>query len=92
MAIKVTRDMLQREYSWKMVDGDDPRAIRIDAHLFNRREGYEVVPMIQKIVDHFGYEDEADVHRIEAVIADDLPGNVRGRDNVIDWLIHHLEV
>ncbi len=90
MAIKVTRQMLQRKYSWKATGGDDPAAIRIDAKLFNRHEGYEVVPMIQKVVNHLDYENEADVHRIEAAIGDGLPGNVRGRKNVLEWLIEHL--
>lgn len=43
MPIKVKKDMLQREYSWEAVGGDDPRAIQVDATLFNRRNGYEVL-------------------------------------------------
>lgn len=46
--------------------------------------------MIQKVVNHFVYEDEADVHRVEKAINKDLPGNVRGWENVFNWLLEHL--
>ncbi len=90
MAIKVTRTMLQGAYAWEAVGGDDPSARKIDATLFNRREGYEVVPMIQKVADHFDYGSEDDVRRVEEVIHDELPGNVRGRKNVYEWLVSRL--
>jgi hypothetical protein len=88
MAILVTQGMLQQTYSWKATGGDNPNAIRIDARLFNRHEGYEVVPMIQKVVNHLGAESEADVQRIEALIGE-LPDNVRGRKKVFAWLVQH---
>ena len=48
MPIEVKKEMLQRKYSWKVGEGDDPYR-QIDATLFNRHEGYEVVYMIQKV-------------------------------------------
>lgn len=90
MAIQVTKDMLQQTYSWKAAGGDDPNAIRVDARLFNRHEGYEVVPMIQKVVNHFGFDSQAEVQRIETLIGGELPGNVRGRKKVFDWLVGRL--
>lgn len=90
MAIEVKRGMLRGVYSWDAVGGDDPRAIRIDATLFNRREGYEVIPMIQKVVNHFGFETEADVQRVEKLIAEELPVVVRDQKTVLEWLIDRL--
>ena len=90
MAIQVTKSMLIGTYSWQAVDVDHPEAIKFDAHLFNRHEGYEVIPMIQKVVDHFDFETEADVQRVEKVIMEELPGNVRGQKNVLAWLIEYL--
>ncbi len=46
--------------------------------------------MIQKVVNHFDYGSESDVHKVEEAIRTDLPGNVRGRNNVFDWLVDHL--
>ena len=90
MAIEVTKDMLQQTYSWKATGGDNPNAIRIDARLFNRHEGYEVIPMIQKVVNHFDFSSKADVQQVEKLIGSELPGNVRGRKKVFDWLVGRL--
>ena len=90
MAIKVTKSMLKRKYSWKAVDGDDPTKTDVDSRLLNRKEGYEVILMIQKVVDHFNYEEESDVHKIEDAIATSLPGNVRGQKKVFAWLVMHF--
>ena len=90
MAIRVKRNMLQYEYSWQATDGSDPMKVKIDARILNRNEGYEVIPIIQKVIDHFGYSDEADVLKIEALIKEELPGNIRGRDRVFDWLVERL--
>jgi hypothetical protein len=48
------------------------------------------MPMIQKVVNHFGYETEEDVKRVEMAIRTALPGNVRSRKNVFNWLTEHL--
>jgi uncharacterized membrane protein/predicted flap endonuclease-1-like 5' DNA nuclease len=90
--ITVTKDMLNvNAYSWTAKEGDDPRKIQMDAVMFNRKEGYEVIPMIQKVVNTFGYESVDDVKRIEEIIATELPGNVRSRKNVFNWLVEYIE-
>ncbi len=91
MAIQVKRAMLNVEkYQWKAGDGDSKTSVAHDRIMFSRRQGYEVIPMVQKVVNHFGYETEADVKRIEEAIRTALPGNVRSRKNVFNWLVAHL--
>ena len=41
MAITVEKKMLSGNYAWKAVGGDDPSKTKMDAKLFNRKEGYE---------------------------------------------------
>ena len=66
VAIKVLKEMLEVEaYSWQAAGGDDPVKRRADAILFNRKEGYEVRLMIQKICNTFGFATEGDVERVE---------------------------
>ncbi|MFN2136611.1 MAG: DUF4332 domain-containing protein [Candidatus Promineifilaceae bacterium] len=92
VAIKVIKDMLNvDEYEWRAQKGDDPTKTKADAIMFNRKEGYEVVLMIQKICNSFGFETEEDVKRVEAVIANELPGNVRSQKNVYNWLVDYFE-
>jgi predicted flap endonuclease-1-like 5' DNA nuclease/uncharacterized membrane protein len=91
-AIKVEKEMLNVDaYSWHAIEGDNPHKIMMDAVMFNRKEGYEVIPMIQKVVNTFGYETVDDVKRVESIIATELPGNVRSRKNVYNWLINTIE-
>ena len=92
VAIKVTKDMLDADaYSWHAKKGDDPKKIKADAIMFNRKEGYEVILMIQKMCNRFGFETVDDVKRVEAVIAKELPGNVRSQQNVYNWLVDYFE-
>ena len=90
--LKVRKDMLNADvYSWHAAEKDDPHKIKQDAVMFNRKEGYEVIPMIQKVADALGFETVDDVKRIEAAIANELPGNVRSRENVYNWLVKYFE-
>jgi uncharacterized membrane protein/predicted flap endonuclease-1-like 5' DNA nuclease len=92
VAIKVLKEMLDEEaYSWTAREGDDPKKRRADALMFNRKEGYEVRLMIQKICNTFGFTTEEDVKRVEAAIANELPGNVRSQENVYNWLVDYFE-
>jgi hypothetical protein len=91
MAIKVTKGMLKRSgYRWQASEGDNARLVKHDAIMFNRREGYEVVRMIQRMCDHFDYTSEEDVQRVETAIKTALPGNVRSQKNVQAWLKEYL--
>lgn len=91
MAIQVKRDMLDiKKYVWQASKGDNPTDRSHDRIMFSRREGYEVIPMIQKVVNHFGYETAEDVKRVELAIRTALPGNVRSRKNVFNWLTTYL--
>jgi predicted flap endonuclease-1-like 5' DNA nuclease len=92
VAIKVHKDMLNADaYSWHASGGDDPKKVRADAVMFNRKEGYEVQLMIQKVANTFGYETVEDVKRVENIIATELPGNVRSRENVYNWLVDYID-
>jgi len=92
VAIKVLKEMLNVDaYSWQAMKGDDPTKRRADAIMFNRKEGYEVRLMIQKICNTFGFTSEEDVKRVEEVIANELPGNVRSQENVYNWLVNYFE-
>jgi hypothetical protein len=91
MAIQVKRSMINsKKYKWASGPGDDSKKVSHDRIMFSRYQGYEVIPMIQKVVNHFGYESEEDVKRVEAAINNDLPSHVRSQKNVLNWLINHL--
>ena len=60
------------------------------AIMFNRKEGYEVRLMIQKVCNTFGFATVEDVKKVESVIANELPGSVRSRENVYNWLVDYF--
>ena len=91
MGIQVKKSLLSgTNYEWQASKGDDPTKRVQDAKFFNRKEGYEVIPMIQKIVNHFEYQTPEDVQKVEEIIANELPGSVRGQQNVREWLIDYI--
>ena len=55
--------------------------------LLNREEEYEVIPMLNKVLDELGTLKVSALHKLEDMIENDLPGNVRSRENVFDWLV-----
>jgi hypothetical protein len=91
VAIQVKRSMINsKQYKWTSGDKDDSSNVVHDRIMFSRYQGYEVIPMIQKVVNHFGYESEEDVKRVESAINNDLPSNIRSQKNVLNWLVNHL--
>lgn len=42
-------------------------------------------------MDHFNTESWVALHKLENMIKDDLPGDIRKRGDVFDWLIQHFE-
>ncbi|MDQ1351568.1 MAG: hypothetical protein QG657_1872 [Acidobacteriota bacterium] len=88
-SIEVKPSMLQNNYNSRATNGDDPKKRWIDRIFFNREEDYEVIPMIQRVVNYFKYTTEEDVRKVEYAISK-KPGNIRGQENVFNWLKDYL--
>jgi hypothetical protein len=89
---KITRADLQfNDYSWTAVTGDDPTKRVDDADRFSRKEGYEVIDLLNSQQGKDG-EDllVATRHVCEWMIHEKLPGNVQGRKKVIAWIVGHF--
>lgn len=79
------KDLLD-EYSWVHTKKDDPKLTgEPDHNLLNRREGYEVLYMINKIMSARGLTDVASGRKIELMIKVH-PGNLRSQKHVADWI------
>lgn len=84
----ITRsDLNYHDYSWKAVPGDDPGKTREDATRFSRKEGYEVLTLLNSLTG----KDNADLsirarQICEWMIHEALPANIQGRTKVINWL------
>ncbi|ELE7133173.1 hypothetical protein RB977_002613 [Vibrio harveyi] len=80
-------DMKYNHYSWTAIFGDDPKITgKPDSTLFSRKEGYEVLYMINKVLEHRGLSSVTSGQKAETLIKDSLPSTVRSQENVFNWL------
>jgi hypothetical protein len=74
------------DYEWTAIDGDNPAKKAKDSELFNKKEGYEVVSMIESFFVPFRGGTQEDVTSIEKQLHYHLPGDIRSREKVREWL------
>jgi hypothetical protein len=80
-------DMQYDHYSWSAYGGDDPKITgKPDNTMFSRKEGYEVLYMINKVLNHRNLTSATSGEKAELKIKNDLPGNTRSQENVFNWL------
>lgn len=91
--MKITTGMLTlTHYSDSATNGDNPDLRGTpDRDLFNRKEGYEVVQIIQNVFDEMGLSNKRYIKDLELLIKDKLPSDLRKRDDVKNWLILELK-
>lgn len=76
-------DLIYKDYKWTAYPSDDPKVTGApDNTLFNRHEGYEVLYLI----NHFELSSRAPGEKLEKMIRNELPSDVRGQIKVRDWL------
>ena len=91
MGAKIKTSDLKYEYSDTATGGDNPKFTgKPDSSLFNREEEYEVIPMLNKVLDELDTLSKSDLHKLEDMIQDDLPGSIRSREKVFDWLVKNF--
>ncbi|GAB7197776.1 hypothetical protein [Dickeya oryzae] len=79
--------MLYQDYSWKAVPGDDPTKTDEDRDRFSRKEGYEVLYLINTFKYESGEQLLLDDQRvIEWMIHEKMPSTTQGRDKVVQWI------
>ncbi|MGX6569756.1 hypothetical protein OOOCML_33120 (plasmid) [Cupriavidus necator H16] len=80
-------DLNYEDYSWTTVTGDDPKKTKEDADRFSRKEGYEVLTLLNSLKG----KDQADLsirtrQICEWMIHEKLPSDIQGRSKVINWI------
>lgn len=58
-----------------------------DPSPFNRDDLYEVIPMLESVMDELGAEDARILQEIEEIMIRRMPSFIRSRDNVFDFLV-----
>ena len=87
---KITKGDLKYDYSWKAVPGDDPTKTKEDADRFSRKEGYEVLHLLNSLAGAQGSDLTLRTRQIcEWLIHEHLPSNVQGRKKVTSWIVEN---
>lgn len=79
-------DMLYKDYSWTAVPGDDPTKTKEDRDRFSRKEGYEVLTLINSFTMDNKPLSLENQRVVEWMIHEKLPGSIQGRANVTEWI------
>lgn len=58
-----------------------------DRNPFDRDDLYEVLPMLEAVMNALRTDDESILHIIEDIINFDLPRSIRAREDVFDFLL-----
>jgi len=78
---------LEYKYSWTTYGDDDPEITgKLDSTFLNRKEGYEVLNFINKYSENHDFDEISEGLKIEEMINEDLPGNIRSQENVEIWV------
>lgn len=91
MGLLVKSDLQYKdEYSWTTTGDDVPKITGIpDSTLLNREEGYEVLAFINRFAKKHSFRQKDSGLKVESMIHDHLPGDVRSHANVEKWLVEN---
>ena len=81
-------DLFYTDFSNTVVGDDDPSKKKKDADLYNKKEKYEVIDMINSIPWKNDNNSLGALLIVEWMLHDELPSDTRGRDNVRSWVIN----
>jgi len=93
MAIMERADLLFADkYSWSALTDDDPKLTgEPDSTPFNRKEGFEVLALINRFLAKHKFRQKTSGQKVERLIAKHLPIALKTQRLVEDWLVANWE-
>ena len=88
MGISIKPSDLTYKYPKDVVSRDAPKFRgKPDPVPFNRDDLYEILPMLEAVMDELGRDDGSTLHLIEDLMNRDLPRSIVAREEVFDFLV-----
>jgi len=88
MGIEIRPSDLYFKYHRNKALRDEPKfAGKPDSHPYDRDDLYEVIPMLQAVMDELDCSDAEVLHRLEELAGDEMPQFIRSREEVFDFLV-----
>lgn len=86
MALFSKNDLQFKDYKWTAYPNDNPQVRGApDDTLFNRNEGYEVLYLINKLIEIWEFKRKSSGEKIEKMLRS-LPSETRSQANVRKWI------
>ncbi len=85
------RNLIYKDYQWTSYINSDPKVSGSpDATLFNSSEGNEVVYLINNLMVLWDYQYSNTGNKIERLIHDKLPAELKSQEEVKNWIESNL--
>lgn len=92
MGLITKNDLIYKDYSGTAISGDNPKVTcEPDSTLFNRHEGYEVLYLINKLAEIWGFKNKSSAEKMEKMIRNHLPSDIRSQINVKQWIYNNWD-
>jgi hypothetical protein len=88
MGIEIKPSDLYNKYPRDVPNREKPKFRgKPDPEPFNRDDLYDVIPMLEAVMDELGRDDAQTLHFIEELIIRNLPRWIVSREEVFDFLV-----
>ena len=88
MAVTIKPSDLYYRYPKDIAKRHEPKFRgKPDPAPFNRDDLYEVVPMLEQVMNELGRNDDRTLHAVEELMIRDLPRFIVAREEVFDFLV-----
>jgi hypothetical protein len=88
MGIVIKPSDLKYKYPKDIENRDNPKfSGKPDQAPFNRDDLYEVLPMLEAVMDALGTDEGRILHLLEDILNNDLPRCINSREEVFDCLV-----
>jgi hypothetical protein len=78
---------LNYKYTWSSIPSDSPKVSGLlDKTRFSRREGYEVLYLINYLCNQWEMKKVNSATRMEKMVNDSLPSNIQSQEGVKEWI------
>ena len=93
MAIMQREDLkFANSYKWTEFKDDDPKITgEPDSTPFNRKEGFEVLALVNRFLTRYKFRQKSSGQKVERLIQKHLPIALKTQKHVEDWLVANWE-
>ncbi len=92
MGITIKPSDLYYKYLKDTIRRDEPKFRgKPDPAPFNRDDLYEVIPMLEQVMDTLMRDDARTLHAVEEILVRNMPGCVVSRGEAFDFLVGTME-